>query len=251
MWIVDGVPDLSGKSVSPVDQIPAGHDAAADAGPKGNDDEILHSLCCAIEHLTQRGGIRVVGHGNRNVVILLEQRSEVRHRPPFQVGGTLHRPAIVVGVRSTDANPFHDVPSGERAVQFIDSFMQTADQPLCRVAALGRNGGFRNARAGLQNKPEDGICPSNINAEGDILRSHVSCLLIRGNMPLEAVVRDVQVAQHGEEESVMNADRVGKETLDHGKNSSADDCHAKNTRGVARVFAETINGQREDRRKHD
>ena len=49
----------------------------------------------------------------------------------------------------------------------------------------------------------------------------------------------------------MDADRIGKAALNDRQNRATDDGKAQNARALARIFAEAVQRQAEDRREHD
>src|SRR5215510_15388018 len=67
----------------------------------------------------------------------------------------------------------------------------------------------------------------------------------------QSVIQDVQVADHGQEECVVNADAVSDYTLDHRENSTADDSHIKDARSISRQRTKFRYSQAEDGGEHD
>ena len=61
-----GVAEFAGKAVVTIDNLTVDYDSAADSGAEGNHDEILHSLGCAVGHLTHRRRIGIIGKRDRD-----------------------------------------------------------------------------------------------------------------------------------------------------------------------------------------
>ena len=70
----------------------------------------------------------------------------------------------------------------------------------------------------------------------------------RANQRIE---QDVQVANHWQDESVVNTETIGDEALQHRDDGAPDDCHIQNPRANSGQRAEFCHAQAEDRGKHD
>src|SRR5579863_1012520 len=67
----------------------------------------------------------------------------------------------------------------------------------------------------------------------------------------DAVEADVNVAEHREDEAMMDSNTVGDKSLNDRKNCASNDRHRKNSRTASRLWAEFSQSQAEDGRKHD
>ncbi len=72
-----------------------------------------------------------------------------------------------------------------------------------------------------------------------------------GDAAVDAVPGDVEVAEHRDDEAVVDADAIGQRTLNHRDQRAADDRHAQDPRALAGVLAEAVDRDGEDRREHD
>ena len=87
-----------------IEQLTVDHDTRAYASTQGDDDEVLHTACHTINHLTNGSGIGIIGQGYGDIVqTLAEQLGEGHHTimSPRQIGGKLDGAVIIVAVRGT------------------------------------------------------------------------------------------------------------------------------------------------------
>ncbi len=102
-----GVAKLAGESVVAIDHLTVDDDSAANSCSKGDHDEILHSPCGAVGHLTHGGGVGVVGKGHRDSSHRLGKHLRERYRPgasPRKIHRILNLSGVVVGVRGADSD---------------------------------------------------------------------------------------------------------------------------------------------------
>ena len=71
------------------------------------------------------------------------------------------------------------------------------------------------------------------------------------NMPLQAVVGNVDVTDSGEEKGTLNADMICKKALEQRYDSPSDDTHAENTGALTGMFSQAVNPEGKNVREHD
>ena len=76
---------FTGKSVMTIHQLTVDHDTRPHSGSEGDDDEVLHSTCHAINHLAHGSRIGVVGQRHRNAERLAEHVGQRHHPFPWQI----------------------------------------------------------------------------------------------------------------------------------------------------------------------
>lgn len=112
----DHMAQFACEAVVAVDHFAVGDETRAETRPERNHDEVLHALGVAEDHLSDRGGIGVVGHQDLHAreafADVLRQRKDptavvgvaLLGREAPQVDRSFDRPLMVVGVRSADAD---------------------------------------------------------------------------------------------------------------------------------------------------
>ena len=67
----DHVTEFASEAIVPVDELTTDDDTTTDARTEGDDDEVLHTACSTIGHLTDSGSVSVVGecYGDTDAVL--------------------------------------------------------------------------------------------------------------------------------------------------------------------------------------
>ena len=173
LGVNDGVTEFPGKAAGTVEELAIGDDAAAEPGPEGNDDEILHITRAAKVHLPESGGIGVVGDRHRQVIVALKKFHQINRCPPLQVRRVLHRPATIIGVGGADADPLELETGGKIPMQPCDPGLETGDQSCCRLLCFGGDHPGGKEIPVAIDEAKSSCCPTDIDAE-DHLVIHVS-----------------------------------------------------------------------------
>jgi len=70
-------------------------------------------------------------------------------------------------------------------------------------------------------------------------------------MSFQSVVSDIDIADYGDKERVMNSDIIGKKALKHRKKCSPYNSRAKNSGSLTGMFSESVDRESEYCREHD
>ena len=115
---------LTGKTVAAINHLAIDDDTRADTRTQRNLDEVLHTTGSAISHLTDGGGVGVVGHTHGNTQALREHVGQWHDTvvAPNQVWCKLDGTRIVVGVRSADTHRLNLVDATNLLNDHLQSF---------------------------------------------------------------------------------------------------------------------------------
>ena len=135
-----GVAQFAGGTVGAVDHLAVHHQAAAQAGAQGDDDEVAQALGGPEQHLPHRGGVGVVGHRHGELEVAAHQAGQVGDLVPGQVHRVFDRALGVVGVGHPDADAHELEVLGQLPLQAEDGVHHPDHQVLGPFPTGGQGG---------------------------------------------------------------------------------------------------------------
>ena len=118
--------EFASEAIVPVDELTTDDDTTTDARTEGDDDEVLHTTCSTIGHLTDSGSVSVVGECHGDTDAILDHLSQGDLTLPREVGGELDRAVEVVTVRRT----YTDTTDLVLATDLLDEHVEACDEVI-------------------------------------------------------------------------------------------------------------------------
>ena len=158
---------LTSKAVAAIDELTVDDDTRANTRTQCDHDEVFHATSHAVDHLTDSGGISIVGQSHRNAQTLLEHSGQ-RHNSimaPRQVGSKLDGAVIIVAVRCTNTHCLDHVDASHLFDDRLQSSHASVHVVFHFVVALSLDSGSGLDLATTVNNTEDGVCSAQIQTD--------------------------------------------------------------------------------------
>ena len=120
------MPEFASEAIVPVDELTPDDDTATYTSTERDDDEVLHTACSTIGHLTDSGSVSVVGECHGDTDAILNHLSQGDLTLPREVRGELDRAVEVVTVRRT----YTDTTDLLLATDLLDEHIEACDEVI-------------------------------------------------------------------------------------------------------------------------